>query len=175
MKKLILLTFLLCVLAADVFAQKDIDSATYERQRQRINSMLAVRSQKFSRYDQSLTERTGIFGLQTKKDIKRSNEILMDIVKADNDIYAQLKILLDYRVFQQKQAVDRTKQAEGEALESMYTINRLQKQLEKVKKQQEELQVEHDKSSINFKISVFILVLIILFLLRLQIRRKQIS
>jgi hypothetical protein len=173
MKKLILITGLLCIIGTNLYAQQDIDSATYERQRQRINGMLALRTQKFSRYDQSLSERTGIFGLQTKKDIKRSNEILMDIVKADNDIYAQLKILLDYRVFQQKQAIEQSKQAQGEALESMYTITRLQKQLEKVKKQQEDLQVEHDKDSINFKIIVFILVLIILFLLRLQIRRKE--
>lgn len=173
MKKLILITSLLFIICGNVWAQQDIDSATYERQRTRINDMLTVRSQKFSRYDQSLTERTGIFGLQTKADIKRSNEILMDIVKADNDIYAQLKILLDYRVFQQKQAIDRTKQAEGEALESMYTIGRLQKQLEKAKKQQEETQIELDKASVNFKIIVFIMVLIILFLLRTHIRRKN--
>ncbi|MFD2146432.1 hypothetical protein [Mucilaginibacter antarcticus] len=173
MRKLIFLPIILVLLSANVFAEKDIDSATYERQRERINSMLDVRSQKFSRYDQSLTERTGIFGLQTKKDIKRSNEILMDIVKADNDIYAQLKILLDYRVFQQKQAADRSKQAEGESLESMYTIARLQKQLEKVKQQQEELQVQSDKSSMNFKISLGVLVLIILVLLSLQLRRKE--
>jgi hypothetical protein len=173
MKKLILITGLLFFLGADVFAQLNIDSATYQRQRQKINSMLAVRSQKFSRYDKSLSEHTGIFGLQTKKDIRRSNDILMDIVRTDNDIYKQLKILLDYRVFQQEQAVDKSKEAEGTALESMYTINRLQKQLEKLKKEQDAKDLENAHASVYFKVSVFILVVIILFLLSLQIRRKK--
>jgi hypothetical protein len=173
MTKILLVCSFLFFFCADTFAQQNTDSATYERQRHRINDMLSVRDQKFGRYDQSLGERTGIFGLQTKNDIRRSNEILMDIVKTDNDIYKQLKILLDYRVFQQKQAIEQSKQAQNEALESMYTITRLQKQLEKIKKEQEKSQAEHDKASINFKIIVFILVLIILFLLRIQIRRKR--
>jgi hypothetical protein len=173
MKKLILISGVLFFLCCDVFAQQNIDSATYQRQRQKINSMLAVRSQKFSRYDKSLSEHTGIFGLQTKKDIRHSNDILMDIVRTDNDIYKQLKILLDYRVFQQEQAVDKSKEAEGTALESMYTINRLQKQLEKLKKEQDKKETEHSHEALYFKISVFILVLIILFILSRQIRRKE--
>jgi predicted transcriptional regulator len=172
MKKLILISGLLFFLCSDAFAQ-NIDSATYQRQRQKINSMLAVRSQKFSKYDQSLSEHTGIFGLQTKKDIRRSNDILMDIVKTDNEIYQQLKILLDYRVFQQEQAIDKSKEAEVTALESMYTINRLQKQLEKLKKEQDAKDIKHDQALLYFKISVFILVLIILFILSRQIRRKD--
>jgi hypothetical protein len=173
MKKLILVTGLLHFLCAHTFGQQNIDSATYQRQRLKINSMLAVRSQKFSRYDKSLSEHTGIFGLQTKKDIRRSNDILMDIVKTDNEIYRQLKILLDYRVFQQEQAIDKSKEAEGTALESMYTINRLQRQLEKLKKEQDKKDIEHSQTALYFKISVFILVVIILFLLSRQIRRKE--
>lgn len=172
MRKLILVV-VLCFLFADGFAQAGSDSAAYQRQREKINSMLAVRSQKFGQYDQSLGEHTGIFGLQTKKDIRRSNEILMDIVKTDNDIYRELKILLDYRAFQQTQAVDKSKEIEGTALESMYTITRLQKQLEKLKKQDDENTRLADKASLNFKIIVFILVGIILFLLKGQIRRKE--
>jgi hypothetical protein len=172
MKKLILVS-ILCFLFADVFAQANTDSVAYQRQRLKINSMLAVRSQKFGQYDQSLSQHTGIFGLQTKKDIRRSNDILMDIVKTDNEIYKELKILLDYRAFQQTQAVDKSKEVEGNALESMYTITRLQKQLEKLKKQDDENIRLSDKASLNFKIIVFILVGIILFLLKNQIRRKE--
>ncbi|MDB5118746.1 MAG: hypothetical protein JWQ79_4238 [Mucilaginibacter sp.] len=169
----IILVIILCFLFADVFAQATSDSVAYQRQRLKINSMLVVRSQKFGQYDQSLSKHTGIFGFQTKKDIRRSNDILMDIVKTDNEIYKELKILLDYRAFQQTQAVDKSKEVEGNALESMYTITRLQKQLEKLKKQDDENIRLSDKASLNFKIIVFILVGIILFLLKGQIRRKE--
>jgi hypothetical protein len=172
MRKLILFCFL-CLFFTDVFAQANTDSVAYQRQRQKINDMLAVRSQKFGQYDKSLSEHTGIFGFQTKKDIRRSNDILMDIVKTDNAIYAQLKILLEYRTFQQSQVQDKSKEAENTALESMYTINRLQNQLDKLKKEQDENIRLQDKASLNFKIIVFILVGIILFLLRNQIRRKE--
>jgi hypothetical protein len=172
MKKIILIS-LLCFLFADGFAQANTDSVAYQLQRKKINSMLAVRSQKFGQYDESLGKHTGIFGLQTKKDIRRSNDILMDIVKTDNAIYRELKILLDYRAFQQTQAVDKSKEVEGTALESMYTITRLQKQLEKLKKQDDENIRLSEKASLNFKIIVFILVGIILFLLKGQIRRKE--
>ncbi|MDB5002690.1 MAG: hypothetical protein JWQ34_915 [Mucilaginibacter sp.] len=163
----------MCFLFAGAFAQSNSDSLTYQVQRNKINSMLAVRSQKFGQYDQSLSEHTGIFGFQTKKDIRRSNDILMDIVKTDNEIYQQLKILLAYRTFQQSQVLDKSKETENTALESMYTINKLQNQLEKIKKEQEENIRLQDKASLNFKIIVFILVGIILFLLRNQIRRKE--
>jgi len=172
MRKIILLCSF-CLLFANVFAQANSDSVAYQRQRQKINDMLAVRSQKFGQYDKSLSEHTGIFGFQTKKDIRRSNDILMDIVKTDNAIYAQLKILLEYRTFQQNQAVDKSKETENTALQSMYTINRLQNQLEKLKKEQDENIKIQDKASLNFKIIVFILVGIILFLLRNQIGRKE--
>ncbi len=104
MKNIILLT-IACLLLTSTYAQTQSDSLAYQLQRKKINSMLAVRAQKFGRYDESLDKHTGIFGLQTKKDIRRSNEILMDIVKTDNEIYRQLKILLDYRTFQQTQVL----------------------------------------------------------------------
>ncbi|GAA4086829.1 hypothetical protein GCM10022392_04760 [Mucilaginibacter panaciglaebae] len=154
-------------------AQFKADSIAYQRQRAKINAMLAVRTEKFGQYDESLSKHTGIFGLQTKKDIRRSNNILMDIVKTDNNIYRELKILLEYRTFQQNQVQDQSKETEHIATESMYTINRLQDQLLKLKKQNEENIKLQDKASLNFKIIVFILVIIILFLLKNQIRRKE--
>src|SRR5438874_12358680 len=99
MKKLIGL-FFLYLSCLSVYAQKsNSDSLAYQLQRTKINQMLEVRRQKFGQYDQSLAKHTGIFGLQTKKDIRRSNDILMDIVKTDDDIFRELKILMDYRVF----------------------------------------------------------------------------
>src|ERR1700748_1344320 len=95
--------FVLMLLSLTASAQYRSDSIAYQLQRKKINAMLAERTKKFGLYDESLSKHTGILGLQTKKDIRRSNDILMDIVKTDNDIYKELKILLEFRTFQQKQ------------------------------------------------------------------------
>ena len=56
------------------------DTTAYQLQRLKVNALLSERSNKFGQYDQSLDARTGIFGFQTKGDIKKSNEILRQIV-----------------------------------------------------------------------------------------------
>ena len=66
------LVFLTLPIHLNIFAQ---DTSTYELQRAKINALLAERSAKFGQYDESLNTRTGIFGFQTKRDIKNSNEI----------------------------------------------------------------------------------------------------
>lgn len=76
------------------------DSTAYELQRNKINALLAERSAKFGQYDESLNARTGIFGFQTKRDIKNSNEILRQIAINDNNIFSELKVLLDYKDLQ---------------------------------------------------------------------------
>jgi hypothetical protein len=172
MRKIILLGFC-CFLFAGVYAQANTDSLAYQLQRKKINAMLAERTRKFGRYDSSLKEHTGIFGLQTKKDVRRSNDILMDIVKTDNDIYKELKILLDYRAFQQSQVQDKSKETESSALGYMYSIKQLRDQLDIQKKLGEENARIQDKASLNFKIIVVLLLFIILFLLRNQIRAKE--
>lgn len=76
------------------------DTTAYQLQRNKINAMLAERSTRFGQYDESLNARTGIFGFQTKRDIKNSNEILRQIVINDNNIFTELKVLLDYKDLQ---------------------------------------------------------------------------
>jgi hypothetical protein len=90
MKKILLL-LLFSLFLADTFAQVSSDSLAYQAQRKKINNMLAQRKQKFGQYTESLTKHTGIFGLHTKKDIRASNDILMDIVKTDDDIFCAVK------------------------------------------------------------------------------------
>jgi len=96
-KKAILFTFLVGLSTTKAFSQ---DSTAYELQRNKINTMLAERSARFGQYDQSLNARTGIFGFQTKRDIKNSNEILRQIAINDNNIFTELKVLLDYKDLQ---------------------------------------------------------------------------
>jgi hypothetical protein len=93
-------------------AQVNSDSIAYQLQRKKINSMLAARKAKFGQYSQSLSQHTGIFGFQTKNDIRRSSGILMDIAKTDDAIFKELKILFEYSAFQQRQIQSHSKEAE---------------------------------------------------------------
>ena len=157
---------ILCLFPVLVFAQKsNSDSLAYQLQRSKINQMLEERRQKFGQYDQSLKMHTGIFGLQTKKDIRRSNDILMDIVKTDDDIFRELKILMDYRVFQQQQAQTHSTESENVTLAYMNTINRLRSQIEQLK--QEALKEKtHQQSLLRILIAVLVLLFVsILYLL----------
>src|SRR5579862_7710143 len=127
MKKSVLM-IVACLWHASIFAQSksaNPDSLMYEQQRQKINAMLDARHHKFGQYDESLKKHTGIFGLQTKKDIRRSNDILMDIARTDDSIFIQTKVLLSYRAFQQQQAEQKSTRCEDHSLKYMNTINRL--------------------------------------------------
>lgn len=170
MKNFILLIFF-SFLSAGVYAQANNDSLAYKLQRKKINAMLAQRAQKFGQYDESLTKHTGIFGLQTKKDIRRSNDILMDIVKTDNDIYKELKILLDYRVFQQTQVQNHSQETEQSTLGYMNTINKLRAQIDELKADAQEQQQQQEKTR-NMLI-IIVLGLSALVLLLLIFRRRK--
>ncbi|MDB5152104.1 MAG: hypothetical protein JWR54_855 [Mucilaginibacter sp.] len=150
---------LLCILGSYTFAQKvNTDSLTYQLQRAKINQMLDVRKQKFGWYDQSLSKHTGIFGLQTKKDIRRSNEILMDIVKTDDDLFREIKILMDYRIFQQQQVQSHSMETENVNLGFMNTINRLRQQIDQLK-QDAQKEKEHQVGILRTFIILFVLML----------------
>jgi hypothetical protein len=99
-KKLFLLLFVV-LSAGSIYSQTD--TSAYETQRLKINNLLAQRSAKFGQYQESLNTKTGIFGFQTKTDIRNSNEILREIAMNDNNIFKELKVLLDYKDLQYQQ------------------------------------------------------------------------
>ncbi|MVN21978.1 hypothetical protein [Mucilaginibacter arboris] len=167
MKKLILLLCLLFIGLA-TFAQQT-DSLAYQLQRKKVNNLLGKRSIKFNQYFQSLDMHTGIFGLQTKKDIRRSNEILMDIVQTDNAVFKELKILLDYRTTVQSQVLDRSKESENRNTSFMGTINKLRNQTEKLQAEAE----QYHKEAENLKKLLFVAAALILLLTFLIIRIKS--
>jgi hypothetical protein len=172
MKRLIGLYFL-CLSCFSVYAQKsNSDSLAYQLQRTKINQMLEVRRQKFGQYDQSLAKHTGIFGLQTKKDIRRSNDILMDIVKTDDDIFRELKILMDYRVFQQQQAQTHSTESDNVTLAYMNTINRLRQQIDQLKL---EAQKEKERQAKLSRIFIIIAVLMFASILYLLSRKRVVK
>ncbi len=159
MQKLILF---LCLffLGTNSFAQQT-DSLAYQLQREKVNNLLAKRSITFNQYFQSLDLHTGIFGLQTKKDIRRSNEILMDIVKTDNAVFKELKVLLDYRTTVQTEVLGKSQESENRNTSFINTINKLRNQTEKMTAETNESskQAEHFK---NWLIAATGLILILL-------------
>lgn len=172
MKKILLLVaFCFSMIAAN--AQANSDSLAYQAQRKRINSMLDQRKQKFGQYTQSLSMHTGIFGLQTKKDIRRSNDILMDIVKTDDDIFVQLKILLEYRTFQQIQVQSRSVETDNANLGFMNTINKLRAQNEKLQRDAKAAEEQQQKTSQTALAIIVGLIIIILLLLRAKFVKKH--
>ena len=172
MKKLIT-ACLLCLLYTSTFAQKNnVDSMAYQLQRAKINQMLDVRRQKFGQYQESLSKHTGIFGLQTKKDIRRSNDILMDIAKTDDDLFREIKILMDYRVFQQQQAQTHSTETENVNLGFMTTINKLRIQADQSK---QELQNEKDHQVKQLRIFIIVFVLMLGSILYLLTKKRRVN
>ncbi|HVW13071.1 MAG TPA: hypothetical protein VHB54_04580 [Mucilaginibacter sp.] len=172
MKKLFFLCFF-CFCYTYNFSQPKTnpDSLAYELQRQKINGMLDARARKFGQYEESLKKHTGIFGWQTRKDIRRSNQILMDINRTDDDIFVQIKVLLNFRMSQQQQAQVKSVQAENYNLGYMNTINRLRDQIDRMKKDAETLKKQHDSAQ---RIHVLIFVLMLASILMLLFRKRRV-
>jgi hypothetical protein len=140
-----ILVFTLLSLNIKSFAFQNVDSLTYTLQKNKINDMLNERSLKFGEYDQSLSNKTGIFGLKTKKDMQKSIDILTDIILTDNSILKETKTLLDYQTYQKEQVSNQGKEFENRNLDFMNTINKLQTQNEKL-----ELEISEFKKGKKF-------------------------
>lgn len=133
-----ILVFLLFTIAAKANAiVMQSDTSAYETQRLKVNALLNQRSAKFGQYDQSLNAKTGIFGFQTKGDIKNSNEILRQIVLNDNNIFKELKILMDYKDQEVKQAKNTASTVNARMLSCMQSMKKLQDQNEILRKEKE--------------------------------------
>lgn len=131
-KKTILLSWLSLLFSFYCFAQ---DTSAYQIQRLKINGLLAERSAKFGQYEESLNARTGIFGFQTKNDIRNSNEILRQIAINDNNIFQELKVLLDYKDVQMQQVQTTANTTSERILNYRKSIKTLQDQNEALGKQ----------------------------------------
>ncbi len=152
--------FFLILLCLAISTRAQVDTNSYQSQRLKINALLKERSSRFGQYDQSLNQRTGIFGFQTKKDIKNSNEILRQIVLNDNNIFKELKVLLDYKDLQ-VQEVKSTAEASNDRIRSyMASIKKLQDQNEILRKQISEQEKESGNSSFNVILLLVLLLLV---------------
>lgn len=131
------------------------DSLAYEAQRNKINAMLTERSNKFGLYSESLSSKTGIFGFKTKKDMQKSIDILLEIIRTDNAILKETKILLDYKNDENEKIISDSKDNTDKNLSYMHTINKLQQENDKLKTHIE------NKRKAKGSISTFIVLLII--------------
>lgn len=123
------------------------DTSAYQMQRLKINGLLAERSAKFGQYDLSLSARTGIFGLQTKKDLKNSNDILREIILNDNHIFRELKILMNHKDLQ-VQEVKHTANHNGKRIQAyMASITKLQQENEALRAQHQQVERKGDRAT----------------------------
>lgn len=153
-KNLLLLLLLGFSLQAAAFQS---DTSAYQLQRLKINGLLAERSTRFGQYDQSLDARTGIFGFQTKRDIKNSNEILRQIVLNDNNIFKELKILMDYKDQEVKEVINTANSTNSRIQAYMLSIKKLQDQNQFLKKEAQQL--ERGKTFYHYIIIFLVLAL----------------
>ena len=162
--------YLIAILFLNLQAFAKQDTTAYEIQRAKINTLLAERSAKFGQYDESLNERTGIFGFQTKRDIKNSNEILRQIALNDNEIFTQLKVLLDYKDVQVEQIKIAASNSSENTLNYRKTIKSLQDQNQILTNNQDK--VESSRDLAYLLMFVFIIACGILTYLFYQQRKK---
>lgn len=167
-----LLLFLFISITMNAAAMQS-DTSAYQIQRLKINGLLAERSARFGQYDQSLEMRTGFFGFQTKSDIKNSNEILRQIVLNDNNIFKELKILMDYKEQEVKEVINTANTTNTRIQGYMLAIKKLQDQNQLLKK--EALTVKKDKQFTNYVIIILIIALLATFFYILKKRKKELS
>ena len=125
--------FFLLLLTYVSAAAFQTDTSAYQTQRLRVNALLAERSARFGQYDESLNARTGIFGFQTKKDIRNSNEILRQIVLNDNNIFNELKVLMEYKDLEVKQVKNTADETSSRIQNYKMSIKNLQDQNQQLK------------------------------------------
>lgn len=147
--------YTLAILASLTFTADAQDSSAFELQRSKINALLAERSSKFGQYDESLKTKTGIFGFQTKRDIKNSNEILRQITLNDNDIFKELKVLLDYKDLQMQEVKTVSTTSDERIQNYRRTIKALQDQNQKLKSTLEKSEKGKD---LSFVLLVFFII-----------------
>lgn len=159
-------------MAVSYVSAQHTDSSAYQTQRAKVNKLLNQRSSRFGQYDASLGKRSGIFGMKTKKDMQASNDILRQVVLTDNDIFSELKILLDYKDFEKNQVQTKAEDIEGRIDRYQTTITRLQQNNENLKIEIEKSISKADRLFNYLLITLIILLLSIWYIIKSKILPK---
>jgi len=153
----------------------DTDTSLFENQRKRVNFLLEERSRKFGEYDQSLQEKTGIFGLfKTKADMQKSIDILQTIVINDNNIFLETRKLLDLKDTEREHFQRMAKEFDAQVTAYMKTVSKLQEENDSLRLKIKELEQEEHSSGVIFYILglVFIGLLVVIYLLYKKLHPK---
>ena len=138
--------------------------------RMNLQNLLAERAKNFSEYTGAIQKRSGIFGNKSKRDIQKTNEILIQIVTLDNDIMNALNRALSYKTFEKTTDNYNSRDCEMKLQKSMEVTDTLTKQLmvleKKIKKQ--------GSSSSTYQTLFYTTLVLLLGLLVLYYRKREI-
>lgn len=153
----------------DLTARRD---TAYEAQRLKVNELLKQRSARFGQFEQSLSQRTGIFGLKTKKDMQSSIDILKQIVLTDNEIFKETKELVDFKDFEKTKIAERASEFDNRINGYIKTISKLQQEQERLRQEIESLQY---KNQMFRNILLLIVAVFIISILYFMQQRKKLT
>ena len=149
-----------------VFPQAStIDSLNYELQRQKVNTLLDQRQDRFGQYENSLKSRSGIFGLKTKRDMQSSIDILLQIVEMDTEVFLETRKLLTFKDQMLEYSEFEKEKIQGLTSEYDQRINGYISTISKVQQEQDRLRAEINAlRSKNANANVFIFLALIILI-----------
>lgn len=163
------LSFLLFFLTGFAVSAQNADSTSFEAQRMRVNKLIEDRKVKFGEYDLSLEKKSAIFGLfKSKDDMQRTIDILKNIVITDNNIFLETRRLISIKDDEKQKFQNLASEYDKQVSAYMGTINKLQKENEKLKKDIENLEGSDNSSNILLYIALAIIGVLSYFVYRNQ-------
>ncbi|MFD2903182.1 hypothetical protein [Sphingobacterium anhuiense] len=163
------LSFLLFFLTGFAVSAQNADSTSFEAQRMRVNKLIEDRKVKFGEYDLSLEKKSAIFGLfKSKDDMQRTIDILKNIVITDNNIFLETRRLISIKDDEKQKFQNLASEYDKQVSAYMGTINKLQKENEKLKKDIENLEGSDNSSNILLYIALAIIAVLSYLIYRNQ-------
>ncbi|NJI76158.1 hypothetical protein HCX49_23475 [Sphingobacterium kitahiroshimense] len=163
------LSFLLFFLTGFAVSAQNADSTSFEAQRMRVNKLIEDRKVKFGEYDLSLEKKSAIFGLfKSKDDMQRTIDILKNIVITDNNIFLETRRLISIKDDEKQKFQNLASEYDKQISAYMGTINKLQKENEKLKKDVENLEGSDNSSNILLYIALAIIAVLSYLIYRNQ-------
>lgn len=137
---------------------QNADSTSYEAQRLRVNKLIEDRKVKFSEYDLSLEKKTAIFGLfKSKDDMQKTVDILKNIVITDNNIFLETRRLINIKDDEKQKFQNLAVEYDKQVSAYIGTINKLQKENEKLKKELEKIEGSDHNTNIFLYIALAVI------------------
>lgn len=163
------------ILISTLYSYANIDSISFETQRNIVNTLLDERVKKFEEYDISLDQKTGFFGLmKSKNDMQKSINILQEIVKFDNRIFIETRELLKIKDNQADKYQELATQYDNQVTAYMRTISKLQATTEKLNQEIESFKKEdHNDNKLIFVFCIIVIALSIIIFKQYKLLKSK--